>query len=355
MGRKVAEELTKVKKRIAAGQIVIFLKQWYGKLEDLLLDRRFDLNKNKLSMLEAGTKLIADYIQRGATTEQMKSLLSSIQHEFNNTLSDLIADKVSSVHNDSFLSSWAIETVKKLHSDELVASSMKEFAAHYHAVVKSITDDLEKGVEKLQICNRVFDKLNKMPNARLYFGLVLNDLHIRFALARCVGNETVEGTSRMLLLVLLFRELAQNNSSERRLSAARTLTKMQLPEGMQFIFARLTGEKHADVAASLRKCLDQMSTDNWYDCFIALDKKAQTMWMSSSDGHHKLKRVLLDILPRRGHSEQKLIVGTLASFADPECLSLILDFLVMCDDKDFRCKLIPTLPAFEIISSSYRY
>jgi molecular chaperone DnaK len=353
IGKKVAQELQKIKERLVREKKSLeeeqarFLPQQLAtKIKRFVEDRGSDLDYGMLSILEAGTKLIADYKQRGATLEQIKQLQSDIQHEFNNILADLIVDRLLPLADNAFLSSWAFETTRKLHSDESMAPSMQEFVAHYQAVIESIADDLATGSDRLQICSRVFGGLEKSPRLMLYFALALSHLGVICDLPPYADNAAVESTSRALFLILLFNRLGGDNPPGLRVIAARTLVRLRPTDYMEPIFARLVEEKHDEVAAAFRECLDQASAEAWYDCFAKLDPTIQSYWKSGADGPMKLRTVLLDVLLKRECSEQKQVIETLAGFADRECLPAILDFLATCDDHHFTCKLIPTLPAF---------
>jgi len=351
MTKKVAQELHNIKERLVK-QEKIFEIEWLkdlnqqlaSKIKSLLDCNTFNPGDNNLSILEAGTKLAADYLEQGATVDQMKQLLYDIQHELHKILSDQNVGKVSPLAEDAFLSVWACKAANQLNSDETILAASKEFADHYDEVIGSVAEILATGSERLSICNMTFARFEKTPRLMLWFALALDHLKVSFDLARWMTCVTKDGTLQALLLVLLFRRLSSDTSPNLRVAAAQTLVRMTVNACVESIFTRLVAETDDKVMAAFREGLDLATAETLYGCFKKADLRTQTFWKSCDHGKTRLKKVLLDILPTKEANEQNWIMGILAELIDSEGLPTILTFLGTCNDKDLCCKLISNLP-----------
>lgn len=351
MTKKVAQELNEIKERLVkqekhfeAEELKDLHQQVASRIRSLLDGNLLNPLDSNLSILEAGAKLATDYFERGATVDQMKQLLSAIQHELHKILSDLIVGKVSPLAEDAFLAVWACKTANQLNSDETILAASKQFADHYDDVIRSIFEILTTGFERLSICDMTFARLEESPRLMLWFALALNHLKISFDLARCVTCGTNDDTSKSLLLILLLRLLSNDTSPSLRVAAAQTLAKMKVNACIESIFTRIVEETDEKVAAAFREGLDLAAAETLYGCFKKADLRTQTFWKSCDYGKTRLKNVLSDILPTKESNEQKWIIGTLAELIGSEDLPTILTFLDSCNDKDLRCKLITNLP-----------
>lgn len=145
MQRAIGRELTKIKDRLARESEMELeeairrdAKSWEEKIDAFLTARGRHLTEKQAFILSEGRRLIVEHVQRGTSWAELQSLLSGVRQEFDNILTDLIARSMWTILNDPLLALWATKAATRLHNDESVTSSMKDFEAHYRPLIKSV-------------------------------------------------------------------------------------------------------------------------------------------------------------------------------------------------------------------------
>lgn len=275
-----------------------------AKLEALLESHSRSPDSAEASLLVAGKNLLADFIDRNVSRDELEKLASSVRRSYEDAVVVLLERTAREKADSPEFPGWASDAADALQWPSLLDASLQRLRTDFGNATAEIARvlDLEERASQYSIAERSVAELTDNPKAALFLAIILSRFFGLHSLWPHINTDPrSESHQPQLLQVLIFTDLRRANPPTARRAAAEAVFHLFRGTECFFLMHYLVDEVDPQVTAWLDKAIADIPAGSWHRRYLGagLEERANLVRhpIASRELRRDVIRVLHDVEP----------------------------------------------------------